>query len=149
MLIYTDLKDKNKQRIFSNSILVVDGATSREIGNVYFSKGSFMWRTKFLSEVNTSSLVMLEQKSDSTMGWFDELDKYRLSKIPSNFSTVFPDDCNRIKDALKKIGKISSMEEAQDIWIRHSESCMAGWLYLPIDEIELEDILKRTLLTNK
>lgn len=142
MLIYTDLRDKNNQRIFSNSVLVVDGKDSREMGNVYFSKGSFMWRTKLVANIHEFAMVISEQNSSKSMGWFDELDKYRLSKIPSNFSTIFPEDCNRIKDCVKSLNKRVTMDQAQDIWIRHSESQMAGWLYLPKDPTELKDILK-------
>lgn len=142
MLIYTDLKDKNNNRIFSNSVLVVDTETSREVGNVYFSRGSFMWRTKILSTINSNSIVLSEQSCSKSLGWFDELDKYKLSTTPPNFSTIFPDDCTRIRDSFKKMGVRISMETAQDVWIQHSESQMAGWLYLPDDSSELNDILQ-------
>lgn len=145
MLIYTDLKDKNNKMIFSNSILVVDTENSREIGNVYFSNGSFMWRTKILSTVNATSMVITEQKNTSTMGWFDELDKYKISNCPTKLITAFPEDCLRIKETFETLGKTLTLEDAQDVWIEYSESLLAGWLYLPKDTTELEDILKEYL----
>lgn len=143
MKISTDLFDFKGKMIYSDSVLMVRDADVTEVGNVYFSAGSFKWREALLSDINNSAVIIGTSASCEADGWFDGLDKFTIkSEKNRNISECdYPDDCSRILDCAKDLGFSISLAIAQSIWISHSEKSMAGWLYLPKSTKELSKII--------
>lgn len=45
-------------------------------------------------------------------------------------SITFPQDCQRIQKICKEHGEEISLYEAEDLWIKYSETMSAGWLVI-------------------
>lgn len=46
-------------------------------------------------------------------------------------------DCKRMVQILAERGYAATIEQARDIWSKHSETMAAGWLGLPDDDASL------------
>jgi hypothetical protein len=141
MQIFTDLLDKNDNKIFSDSVLLVQDKEKNidDISEVYFIKGSFKWNKYLLAEVAGGSVVLSSLKEPLPDNWFDTIDKFKIS---ADGDITFPDDCERIQRAVQKIFKREvSVEDCQAIWIKHSSQLMSGWVILPSNDTDLESIL--------
>jgi hypothetical protein len=46
----------------------------------------------------------------------------------------YPEDCARIQTLARTLGFNITLDEASDIWEKHSETFCAGWLYLGNDD---------------
>lgn len=148
MKTFTDLLDYKGKSIYSDSVLMVKDDSITEVGNVYFSKGSFMWRENLLSEVNKKSVIIGTSSGCTTDGWFDGLDKFKIKSGKKGAVTEcdYPDDCHRIQSVASRLGHELSLSQAQSLWITHSEKSLAGWLYLPKNQKELSKIVSVFLL---
>jgi hypothetical protein len=51
------------------------------------------------------------------------------------------DDTKRVRRAIENIGYDVSLAEAERVWEGYSESMCAGWMRLPDDDSQLEEIV--------
>lgn len=61
-------------------------------------------------------------------------------------SYSFPDDINRIRYALSKIGYDICIDNAENLWTIYSDKAFAGWLNLPEDDSKLIEVLVEFLI---
>ncbi len=54
------------------------------------------------------------------------------------------EDCRRIVNVLEKNGYIVTMEEAHELWQKHSTDYCAGWLMMDDKDEDLFKILEKT-----
>ena len=149
MLIYTDLKDKEGTKIYSNSVLFMNEKESTMetgIGPVYFSKGSFMWNGHLLSSISRKITISGSVDSISDYeSWFSDVEHFKIDKTGKGARI---DDCTRIVEAIKDMGQSITSEQARGLWIKHSEDLLSGWVYLPKREEDLKRLLKKIIKEN-